>query len=90
MSAPEVGTWYARTEGQDVFSMQVTSVDDETVVFVTWRNVNYGDGLIDMGLHSVTRIELDFLLEEGEWVFLAAPAAEPEPEPEPAPEVPVD
>ena len=90
MSAPEVGTWYARTEGQDVFSMQVTSVDDETVVFVTWRNVNYGDGLIDMGLHSVPRIELDFLLEEGEWVFLAAPAAEPEPEPEPAPEVPVD
>ena len=72
MTAP--GTWYARTEGEDVFSMEVVSVSAEEMVYDTWLNVPTGNGLEHIGRHSITLEELDHLLEEGYWVVLATPA----------------
>lgn len=71
MTAP--GTWYARTEGEDVFSMEVVSVSGEEMVYDTWLNVPTGTGLEHIGRHSITLIELDHLLEEGVWVGFIVP-----------------
>jgi hypothetical protein len=68
------GTWYARTEGEDVFSMEVVSVSAEEMVYDTWLNVPTGTGLEHIGRHSITLEELDHLLEEGHWEVLATPA----------------
>lgn len=75
MTAP--GTWYARTEGEDVFSLEVVSVSDEEVVYDTWLNVQTETGLQHVRRSSVTLVELDFLLEEGEWVAFASPSPTP-------------
>jgi len=69
MTAP--GTWYARTEGQDVFSMEIVAVSSEEMIFDTWRNVEAG--LEHVQRSSIANDELDHLLEEGEWVFVATP-----------------
>ena len=71
MTAP--GTWYARTEGEDVFSLEVVSVSDEEMVYDTWLNVSTGTGLEHIGRHSITLEELDHLLEEGVWVGFIVP-----------------